>query len=402
MKFLHLADAHLDSPFLGLSFLPSKAFDQIYQASDQSFEKLIDLAVNEQVDLVLIAGDTFDSSRPSPRSQLFFAQQIARLTEHQIQTVMIFGNHDHMRASDLLVKPSPYFKLLGDGEEIEKTSFTTKDGFAYDVVGFSYLNNHITEDLVSRFPEKTPGVYTFGLAHMQEAASQNVYAPFTMSELQDLNYDYFALGHIHKRQILSQEPWVVYPGNIQGRHIKETGPKGAYLGQVAPDGITTIDFVATSQIDWEAKELLLDHELGKASLEEKILSLLTADKPTYFSLTLRGAQYLTAEEKQLLQDTDYWQALSRQLPPKCLLVDVRFEISQEIAINAADQAAFEQAQDEVLTADYLTRLAQDWAKKDPAAADLLKDPAFIQTVFDQAKVQVMAKLKGIDDETETD
>ncbi|MDN6760189.1 MAG: DNA repair exonuclease, partial [Lactobacillus sp.] len=97
MKFIHFADAHLDSPFRGLSFLPSKEFNQIYQAADQSLIRIVDLALAEKIDLVLIAGDTFDSAKPSPRSQLFFAEQIKRLTDAQIQVVMIFGNHDHMR-----------------------------------------------------------------------------------------------------------------------------------------------------------------------------------------------------------------------------------------------------------------------------------------------------------------
>ena len=107
MKFIHFADAHLDSPFRGLSFLPSEEFNHIYQAADQSLKRIIDLALAEKVDLVLIAGDTFDSSQPSPRAQLFFAAQVKRLTDAQIQVVMIFGNHDHMKQEDLLVSPSP-------------------------------------------------------------------------------------------------------------------------------------------------------------------------------------------------------------------------------------------------------------------------------------------------------
>ena len=136
MKFIHFADAHLDSPFRGLSFLPSKEFNQIYQAADQSLTNIVDLALRENVDLVLIAGDTFDSNTPSPRAQLFFAQQIKRLTDKNIQVVMIFGNHDHMKQEDLLVNSSPYFKLLGNEEKVEKVSFKTKTGFEYDVAGF--------------------------------------------------------------------------------------------------------------------------------------------------------------------------------------------------------------------------------------------------------------------------
>ena len=110
MKFIHFADAHLDSPFRGLSFLPSKEFNQIYQAADQSLTRIVDLALKQNVDLVLIAGDTFDSNTPSPRAQLFFAEQIKRLTDQKIQVVMIFGNHDHMKREDLLVTETPYFK----------------------------------------------------------------------------------------------------------------------------------------------------------------------------------------------------------------------------------------------------------------------------------------------------
>ena len=221
MKFIHFADAHLDSPFRGLSFLPSKEFNQIYQAADQSLTRIVDLALKQNVDLVLIAGDTFDSNTPSPRAQLFFAEQIKRLTDQKIQVVMIFGNHDHMKKEDLLVTETPYFKLLGNGEKVEKATFSTKAGFTYDVIGFSYLNNHITRDMIPDFPAKGQN-YTFGLMHAQEKAqTNNVYAPFTTSEVQNLNYDYFALGHIHARNNLSENPWIVYPGNIQGRHINE-------------------------------------------------------------------------------------------------------------------------------------------------------------------------------------
>lgn len=180
MKFIHFADAHLDSPFRGLSFLPSNSFNQIYQAANQSFERIVDLALKEKVDLVLIAGDTFDSNQPSPHSQLFFAKQIKRLTDAEIQVVMIFGNHDHMKVDDLLITPSPYFKLLGPDEKVESVSYETKSGFKYDVVGFSYLNNHIAHDVIPDFPEKSNN-YTFGIMHAQQKTDhQDVYAPFAL------------------------------------------------------------------------------------------------------------------------------------------------------------------------------------------------------------------------------
>ncbi|MDM8282143.1 MULTISPECIES: DNA repair exonuclease [Lactobacillus] len=405
MKFIHFADAHLDSPFRGLSFLPSKEFNQIYQAADQSLTRIVDLALAEKVDLVLIAGDTFDSAKPSPRSQLFFAQQIKRLTDAQIQVVMIFGNHDHMRREDLLVNQSPYFKLLGANEAVEKATFKTKDNFNYDVVGFSYLNNHITEDKIPDFPGKEHN-YTFGLMHAQEKEAdsrKNVYAPFTVSEVQALNYDYFALGHIHARRNLSEKPWIVYSGNIQGRHINEMGAKGCYLGVIDENTKkTSIEFKTTGPILWQGVQVELDTQISKADLQNEIIaSLNNAKQKTYFSLTTAGAQFMTDEEQELVQDTDFWQNISQNLPFDSQLVDVRLKISSNLELNENDQQAFEQAKAEIFENDEFDKIVSDWKKKDPIAAQLTEDPAFIKAVKQLTEVKLMGKLKGITDETET-
>ena len=405
MKFIHFADAHLDSPFRGLSFLPSKEFNQIYQAADQSLTRIVDLALAEKVDLVLIAGDTFDSAKPSPRSQLFFAQQIKRLTDAQIQVVMIFGNHDHMRREDLLVNQSPYFKLIGANEAVEKATFKTKDNFNYDVVGFSYLNNHITEDKIPDFPGKEHN-YTFGLMHAQEKEAdsrKNVYAPFTVSEVQALNYDYFALGHIHARRNLSEKPWIVYSGNIQGRHINEMGAKGCYLGVIDENTKkTSIEFKTTGPILWQGVQVELDTQISKADLQNEIIaSLNNAKQKTYFSLTIAGAQFMTDEEQELVQDTDFWQNISQNLPFDSQLVDVRLKISSNLVLNENDQQAFEQAKAEIFENDEFDKIVSDWKKKDPIAAQLTEDPAFIKAVKQLTEVKLMGKLKGITDETET-
>ncbi|WP_278898008.1 metallophosphoesterase family protein [Lactobacillus gallinarum] len=405
MKFIHFADAHLDSPFRGLSFLPSKEFNQIYQAADQSLTRIVDLALAEKVDLVLIAGDTFDSAKPSPRSQLFFAQQIKRLTDAQIQVVMIFGNHDHMRREDLLVNQSPYFKLLGANEAVEKATFKTKDNFNYDVVGFSYLNNHITEDKIPDFPGKEHN-YTFGLMHAQEKEAdsrKNVYAPFTVSEVQALNYDYFALGHIHARRNLSEKPWIVYSGNIQGRHINEMGAKGCYLGVIDENTKkTSIEFKTTGPILWQGVQVELDTQISKADLQNEIIaSLNNAKQKTYFSLTTAGAQFMTDEEQELVQDTNFWQNISQNLPFDSQLVDVRLKISSNLELNENDQQAFEQAKAEIFENDEFDKIVSDWKKKDPIAAQLTEDPAFIKAVKQLTEVKLMGKLKGITDETET-
>ncbi|WP_294602907.1 DNA repair exonuclease [uncultured Lactobacillus sp.] len=401
MKFIHFSDAHLDSPFLGLSFLPSKSFNQIQKAPMQSLTNIVDLAIKENVDLVLIAGDTFDSFKPNPSAQIFFAREIERLITAKIQVVMILGNHDHMAKEDLLVPENPYFKLLGEGEKVETASYTTKSGFEYDVTGFSYLANHITDDLAAQFPPKSKH-YTFGIMHAQERAglsSQNVYAPFSLSELQNLNYDYFALGHIHLRQVLSETPLIVYPGNIQGRHINETGPKGCYLGTIDEQTKQTkIHFVQTNLISWNKRQLELTKPIAKTELEKMIINCLKAAATTYFCLQIKGANFLHEKEAELIQDSDFWQMISEKLAHGSQLVDVRFINGSKLAVAVNDQKYFKQAEEEIFTTDQFAQISKDWSLKTEFTNNLVQDPDFIQEVKQLAEVKLNSKLKGVNDE----
>ena len=401
MKFIHFADAHLDSPFLGLSFLPSESFKQIQNAPMQSLTKIVDLALKEKVDLVLIAGDTFDSFKPTPSVQIFFAHEIERLVNAQIQVIMIFGNHDHMSKEDLLVAESPYFKLLGNGEKVETVSYKTKNGFEYDVTGFSYLANHINEDFTAQFPAKS-NHYTFGIMHAQEragASSQNVYAPFSLSELQNLNYNYFALGHIHLRQVLSETPLIVYPGNIQGRHINETGPKGCYLGTIDEQTKQTrIHFVQTNSITWSKKEIELTKPMAKTELENMIINCLSAISTTYFCLQIKGADFLNEKEKELVQDSDFWQMISRRLTHDSQLVDVRFISGANLEIAFNDQKYFKQAEKEVFGPDQFAQISKSWALKTEYTDSLAQDPEFVQEIKQLSEVKLNSKLKGVNDE----
>ena len=401
MKFIHFADAHLDSPFLGLSFLPSESFKQIQKAPMQSLTKIVDLALKEKVDLVLIAGDTFDSFKPTPSVQIFFAHEIERLVNAQIQVIMIFGNHDHMAKEDLLVAESPYFKLLGNGEKVETVSYKTKSDFEYDVIGFSYLANHINEDMAAKFPAKS-NRYTFGIMHAQEragASAQNVYAPFSLSELQNLNYNYFALGHIHLRQVLSETPLIVYPGNIQGRHINETGPKGCYLGTIDEQTKQTkIHFVQTNSITWSKKEIELTKPMTKTELENMVINCLSAISTTYFCLQIKGADFLNEKEKELVQDSDFWQMISRKLTHDSQLVDVRFINGSNLEIAFNDQKYFKQAEKEVFSPDQFAQISKSWALKTDYTDSLAQDPEFSQEVKQLAEVKLNSKLKGVNGE----
>lgn len=403
MKFMHLADAHLDSPFQGLSFLPSNEFKNIKQSTQKSFTKAIDTALDRNVDLVLIAGDTFDSARPSPQSQLFFSREIQRLTDKKIQVVMILGNHDYLNPDEMLLPQTPYFKLLGSNEEVEEFESKTKEDFPYTVVGFSYQHNHIEADKIIEFPKKGDN-FTIGLMHAGAKTTtnyQNVYAPFTTAEIKDLNYDYFALGHIHLRQTLSEEPLIVYSGNLQGRHINEQGSKGVYIGTVdEPTKKVSLDFIETAPIIWQMATLTLDQEISQTDLTRQIVEILTKKnvQKTLFGLTIEGAQYLSEKELELVKDSDYWLQLSNSLKFDSRLVKVYLTNNEKLQLRTADKEAFDQAESETFELDKIYALASDLSKKSGYVADILKKPEFIDEVKELAQVKLGQKLKDINDE----
>ncbi|MCT7678421.1 MAG: DNA repair exonuclease [Lactobacillus iners] len=405
MKFLHIADVHLDSPFLGLSFLPSELFGQIKNAIQLSFEKAVNFAIDHDVDLVLLAGDTFDSIHPTPQSKIFFANQIKRLVDRQIQVVMVLGNHDYSQIDDLLLNESPYFKIIGSNEQIEQVDFMTKSQYKYRVVGFSYQHNHITEDIIAKYPPKSTSIYTIGLAHAgmkQSSVDQNNYAPFTLNEVKDLNYDYFALGHIHLRQVLSQEPWIVYSGNLQGRHVNEKDAKGFYFGQVDEQSQNTqLQFIDVSPIVWQTVDLTLDEPFKSTTkLCTKIQNLLADNnlRPTLFTLNIIGAELLSDAQLDMLNDKSMYEELSNNLQYHSLLVKVYYKHRDFIALNATDRALFAKAAEEILTANHTCELASSLMKKSNIVTNNLQKEEYLSDIYELARVRLEQKLRGNNDE----
>lgn len=405
MKFLHIADVHLDSPFLGLSFLPSELFGQIKNAIQLSFEKAVNFAIDHDVDLVLLAGDTFDSIHPTPQSKIFFANQIKRLVDRQIQVVMVLGNHDYSQIDDLLLNESPYFKIIGSNEQIEQVDFMTKSQYKYRVVGFSYQHNHITEDIIAKYPPKSTLIYTIGLAHAgmkQSSVDQNNYAPFTLNEVKNLNYDYFALGHIHLRQVLSQEPWIVYSGNLQGRHVNEKDAKGFYFGQVDEQSQNTqLQFIDVSPIVWQTVDLTLDEPFKSTTkLCTKIQNLLADNnlRPTLFTLNIIGAELLSDAQLDMLNDKSMYEELSNNLQYHSLLVKVYYKHRDFIALNATDRALFAKAAEEILTANHTCELASSLMKKSNIVTNNLQKEEYLSDIYELARVRLEQKLRGNNDE----
>lgn len=245
IRFLHTADLHLDSPFKGMSAAGPDELARLQQSTFAAFDRFIAYAVKERPDFIVIVGDLYDGEDRSLRAQIRFQQGMQQLQKVKIPVYLSYGNHDHLAGRWTRVSLPENVHVFS--EHVEQKQLTIRNETIY-LHGFSYPQRHVKEPMISHYPNAADGIH-IGLLHGSVAgdAEHAVYAPFTINELQSKHCHYWALGHIHKRQVLSQEPPIVYPGNIQGRHRNEQGHKGFYDVSLTPAN-TSLTFVETSDI----------------------------------------------------------------------------------------------------------------------------------------------------------
>ncbi|MDI2131966.1 metallophosphoesterase family protein [Yinghuangia seranimata] len=233
MKLLHAADLHIDSPLRGLSRYPGAPEQEFRSAVRGALHNLVDLALDEAVDAVLLAGDVYDGDWKDYRTGLFFTAQMQRLREAGVKVCMVAGNHDAQ---------SKITRELRLPDNVHRFSTAKPESVVYDDLGLAvhgqgFAERDITDNLAAAYPKALDGHLNIGLLHtaLEGAEGHKTYAPCRVEDLTARGYDYWALGHIHARQEVRRgDPWIVFPGNLQGRHARETGPKGATL--ITADG----------------------------------------------------------------------------------------------------------------------------------------------------------------------
>ncbi|WP_449620507.1 metallophosphoesterase family protein [Robertmurraya sp. Marseille-Q9965] len=249
VKFIHGADIHIDSPMVGLKSLPTRIFKRLQESTFQAFRSLVDKAITNRVDFVVLAGDLFDNQNRSVRAQVFLRKEMERLAEEKIDVFLIHGNHDHMSGNwNQIELPSNVHVF---GEQVEVKSFMTENNATVHLYGFSYSERHVYERKINEYERKAGADFHIGILHgnMEGSTDHGNYAPFQLNDLLEKELHYWALGHIHKRAILNEEPAIIYPGNTQGRNRKETGVKGCYLVELDESG-SKLEFVETSDVIW--------------------------------------------------------------------------------------------------------------------------------------------------------
>jgi DNA repair exonuclease SbcCD nuclease subunit len=273
IKFIHTADLHLDTPFKGLSNWNSDLADKLKNATFKSFKKIIDVCIRRKTNFLIISGDVFDSENKSLAAQLKFISELKRLSDKGIPTYFICGNHDPLSSwLDTLQLPKNVFRF--NSSKVENYTYKKDNISVADIYGISYQNKVVKKNLALKYKlSSNPAPISIAILHgtVGVAGPHENYAPFKVEDVANKNYDYWALGHIHKRQIIHElSPTIVYPGNPQGRDFGETGAKGCYLVEINAGNSPQTEFIPTQLIRFEEVEVDLSDENNIDRLSDKI------------------------------------------------------------------------------------------------------------------------------------
>jgi len=310
-RFIHAADIHLDSPLRGLAGHEGSLPRRIQAAPRAALENLVSFAIEESVDFVVIAGDLYDGEWRDFHTGLFFVGQMGRLTTAGIPTFVLHGNHDaESRITRRLTLP--------DGVRVfdaRRPATFRLEHLGVALHGQSFRERDVRENLASRYPEPLAGSFNIGVLHtgLGGLGGHENYAPCSLADLHSRGYDYWALGHVHQHTVLGTEPHIVFPGNLQGRHIRETGPKGACLVTVEDGAVTSLRHAAMDAVRWahlhvpvDGCESLMDvtdamRQAVDSSVREQADGRLFACRLELTGVTRLHGELLSAEEQLLVE-----------------------------------------------------------------------------------------------------
>ena len=267
--------------------------DEIRGATRRAFDNLIALAIDEKVNFVLLAGDLYDGDWKDYNTGLYFVQRMGRLRDAGIRVFIVAGNHD---------AASQITKHLRPPDNVRTFSTQAPERIVLDdldvvIHGQGFATRAVSADLAQGYPQAQPGLFNIGLLHtcLDGKPGHEPYAPCTVDGLRSKGYQYWALGHVHRREVVGREdPWIVFPGNLQGRHVGESGAKGCTVVRVDDAEVSEVRHHDLDVMRWAHCKVTIDDLQGIDGLYARVADQLSTEleaavgRPVAVRLTVQG------------------------------------------------------------------------------------------------------------------
>lgn len=416
VKIVHAADIHLDSPLRGLERYEGAPVERIRGATRAALSRLVDLCIAERAGLLLLAGDLFDGDWKDYSTGLFFADQMSRLRAADVRVFIVRGNHD---------AASQVKRHLTLPDNVHEASPLAPETLVYDSLGVavhgqSFETRAVTDDLASGYPDAVPGMLNIGVLHTSATgrAGHEPYAPCTLDVLKSKGYDYWALGHVHEREVLCEAPWVVFCGNLQGRHARELGDKGATLielrdGAIASVEHRSVDVVRFVRCEVDLTDVARGDEVPDRVRGEVERALSAAEgRALVIRVVLRGR---TAAHAVLHAEHVHWvneiRALANDVDGNVWIEKVKLEteplldqvsgVGRDDALGALEGTMRALRQDEAGLAELLAGFNELRHKLPPEVRSgeeglVLEDPAWLIDALDEVEQLLMQRLLSVE------
>ncbi len=407
IKILHTADLHLDSPLASLALRDEDLRAQVLTASRRALERMVDFCLAEDVAALLIAGDLYDRAERSAKTAAYLTLQMERLRAADIRVFYIKGNHDAENPiTGEIALPANVHVFDGRGSKVQLAPEVW-------IHGVSFRDRHAPESLLPQFGAPEPGAVNIAMLHtsLTGASGHDPYAPCAVADLAQMGFDYWALGHVHKRQVHATAPWVVMPGNPQGRDIGEAGAKSATLLTIDAGRITVVE-VPTSAVEFRQSEVSLTGLEDDDAIRDALRAHLAAEASgvadgAVLRLTLTG---VTSRAWTLRRDRDYWAGILGQMARdtgRLWIEKLDFAVAPPAAVSSNDAVTEVQglmariAEEDGFREEARQELEQVLALLPPARrAKLAPDPvtqaALLDRLAGDAVLAMAAAMRGAD------